>query len=508
MSTEIIKSLNSDEVAFAITKAQQLQSIKEISGSTDTFTFLANFDGTNNDKDSPSYSNDKYPTAVGEIAELGKAAQQTAENFKSRYYPGVGTSGTEPGSSVFPAVEAIATAELAYKEFQSEASSWLKTHPDGEVTTMLTSFSRGAAPAAIFSQLLYERGLIDPENPDVPLIESGKIEVSAGLVISPVTTGTLDLNIAFAPNVSNMATVLAENEYRENYIQNVYEQPGFTDVWLSGNHCDIGASYDNGLGAIYLQKYTEFFRNAGLPIGEVGAERQFNPDEAAIHVETVNIDSLWNYAYGSLEEDSSVRIKVAGNPATFTDNEVNFTLYNGREISLLASDLPWFVDNKTEFDAWQNADRELEEDANKMQQEQIATTEQYQQEVDQAAQLRATELGGMQSLNNLADAIDAEDGVGAVKAGLDSYANFAAYQVALHPNADNSTLESNQAATTALSSAIGFGQAIDSGNGLALMEFDEMAGFDSGKALQGAGSALGLAMNIANSECFACTGWM
>lgn len=305
MSTKTVKILNPEEVSSAQAQGNQIAASANNVVSDKTFVFFAAFDGTNNTKADPSFSGDKFKTAVGQLSE--QVYQAHGGNVKVGYYEGVGTPGTEPDSFIFPAVQAISTAKQAYDEFARAATDWKKENPDGEVTTMLTSFSRGSAAAAIFSQMLYENGLVDPKNPDVTLIPPGKVEVSQSLVISPVNTGVLGLNLAFPPNVQNIKVVVADNEYRTGYIQAEYNQPGVEVFRVTGNHGDAGSFYDNGLGAIYLEDYTEFFQKSGLAIADVPPERQFDPSEVVIHDEAWSAENFWNIHYGSVDEGTEIR---------------------------------------------------------------------------------------------------------------------------------------------------------------------------------------------------------
>lgn len=143
---------------------------------------------------------------------------QGNQNVVARYYHGHGTADSAPLSKLVPPQvtrEAINKAQLAYNEFSRAASDWLKDHPGGEVTTAITSFSRGAGPAAIFSQMLYDKGLIDPKTRQ-KLIEPGKGRLSAGVIFDPVTNGTKG-NMAFAPNVNNVVIIRADSEFRGGY---------------------------------------------------------------------------------------------------------------------------------------------------------------------------------------------------------------------------------------------------------------------------------------------------
>jgi hypothetical protein len=256
---------------------------------SDQFVFFVAFDGTNNDRSNLSYSGDPYSTNVGQLFGQVEAQFSTSTNMAGRYYPGPGTDGTLTASSwLSPAVteQVIATAVQAYNDFALAAATWLDAHPGGPVTTALTAFSRGGASAAIFSQLLYERGLIDPRN-DRVLIAPGEVGVSAGVIFDPVMTGVPG-NLAFAPNVSNVVVIRAADEYRYLFMAADYDsQPGVKTFMFTGNHCDIGGGYDRGLSSLTLDATTKFFQGSGLLISDVPPDRLFVPSEAVIHSEGV-----------------------------------------------------------------------------------------------------------------------------------------------------------------------------------------------------------------------------
>lgn len=58
-----------------------------------------------------------------------KAYEAYSTNVEVGYYPGVGSTGTEPGSFIFPSVKSIATAKQAYDDFADAASKWKKDIP-------------------------------------------------------------------------------------------------------------------------------------------------------------------------------------------------------------------------------------------------------------------------------------------------------------------------------------------------------------------------------------------
>src|SRR5437016_13655827 len=156
MATEVVQTLNAEQISAAQAQADAIAASATSAVSGNTFVFLAAFDGTNNIKTNPAYSGDPQSTAVGALSDQ----VIPDSNVRVGYYPGVGSPGTLFGSSIFPTQQAIATAQQAYNDFSNAAALWLADNPGGSVTTMLTSFSRGSVAAAIFSQMLYENGLI------------------------------------------------------------------------------------------------------------------------------------------------------------------------------------------------------------------------------------------------------------------------------------------------------------------------------------------------------------
>ncbi|MGB7815549.1 MAG: hypothetical protein WBL28_04275 [Methylotenera sp.] len=264
--------------AKAIAEAADVGAIKK-----EQFVFFAAFDGTRNDMGDVELSGNPEDTNVAQLYKQAvKAAKENPDgNLKTEYFEGHGTKGAQVASAWFPGQvteEAIRTAEEAYGKFARQASDWLKDHPNGDVTTAITSFSRGGGTAAVFTHLLYKNGLIDPKTKE-QLIPPGQVGVSAGVIFEPVTTGQ-DGNVAFAPNVKNIAIIRAENEYRYMFKGVDYAgQKGLNVFSATGNHCNIGGGYKHdGLGDLYLGAATEYLQKSGLNIADVDPSRRFAPD--------------------------------------------------------------------------------------------------------------------------------------------------------------------------------------------------------------------------------------
>ena len=151
--------------------------------SNNTFVFFAAFDGTDNGSNPLlDGSGDTQATAVAQLFSQVLPSGLPTGNIGGRYEPGVGTPNTIPGSAGFNQValdaQVLAAAQDAYVRFAAQATAWLVSHPNGSLTSMITSFSRGGASAAIFAQMLYEKGLVNAEG--TVLIPPGTVGADIG----------------------------------------------------------------------------------------------------------------------------------------------------------------------------------------------------------------------------------------------------------------------------------------------------------------------------------------
>ncbi|MGM9428345.1 hypothetical protein [Hydrogenophaga sp. MI9] len=289
--SEVVKHLNDAERASLGAQVETLARApapRVDARSGEQFVFVAHFDGTNNDKDDLKRSGNPLPTNVAELWSQMKPLETGNHNFKTHYYRGVGT---DPGAkgvadALAPTAEMKDTAHKAYQHFEREASEWLRAHPEASpadsLKVMATAFSRGGGTAAVFSQLLYERGLSDPKTGKT-LAPPGQLGLVGAMVYDPVTTG-YDGNSAFSPTSKNITVVRAQNEYRE-WFKGVdhTRHPGATTVEVVGNHCNIGGGHDHGIAARVLEASTEWFKKSGLPIADVRAQSRYDGRATIYH---------------------------------------------------------------------------------------------------------------------------------------------------------------------------------------------------------------------------------
>lgn len=242
------------------------------------FVFFAAFDGTNNDRNNLALSGTPQQTNVAQLFE--QVDSQRSSGLQTGYYAGVGTGGIAGGfdaRSYNPTPYVTSIAESAYADFQEQARKWLdadSTRSPSDITASMAGFSRGCASAVVFSQLLNERGLVLPDGRQV--IPPGQVKVSSTLLLEPVYTG-IDRDMSLPANVTgNVVVVQALDEFRYMFRAADYSNdPRVQIIQFYGNHGNIGGFYDNGIGALVLQGATDFFRNAGISIAGVPAERQF-----------------------------------------------------------------------------------------------------------------------------------------------------------------------------------------------------------------------------------------
>ncbi|GLS15929.1 DUF2235 domain-containing protein [Hydrogenophaga electricum] len=289
--TEVIKHLSAAEREQMSAQARRIAETPATqvdARSGEKFVFVAHFDGTNNDKGNIKLSGNPHQTNVADLHDQMAPQMRGNDNFRSAYYPGVGTDAGVKGyrDVLLPSEEMRSTAVRAYNEFNDQAAEWLREHPQADPITslqvMATGFSRGGGTAAVFSQLLYENGLTDPKTGQ-QLVPPGQLGLAGALILDPVTTG-YGGNVAFSPASKNITVVRAQNEYRE-WFKGVDHSahPGVTTVEVMGNHCNIGGGYDRGISARVLEGATEWFRRGGVPIRDVLPEKRHDGTAAVYH---------------------------------------------------------------------------------------------------------------------------------------------------------------------------------------------------------------------------------
>lgn len=338
-----------DSLAWNMAEAKKITAAAEKVVSKGKFVFFAAFDGTNNDRD--NLKENAQTTNVGQLWQQFESKDGSLAHARGLYCAGLGTRSdpwVESWLSARVSTGAIRKARQACDEFKRAALAWLQTGANqGPVQIALTAFSRGAASAAIFSQMIYQEvyrnGLADDAG--TVLLKPAQVSIVTGVLFDPVVTG-IHGNQAFPPIVKNMIVIKARNEYRVVFKAADYSPLGSMIKTFSmyGNHCDIGGGYDNGLGAVSLDAATRFLQKSGLPLAAVPRERQRLSDEIAIHGEkfdgygnqiwdyTADGDRVQGFSYDDLRvADDAVVMEPA---AVATGGKKRFTLYDGTVITV------------------------------------------------------------------------------------------------------------------------------------------------------------------------------
>ena len=330
--TITVKTLTPAEIQTATLLANQIAGAATRTVTSNQFVYFAAFDGTRNDRDNLPLSGLPLSTNAAQLEAQIFQANVGNPNVATGYFRGVGTNGVVDPTAAVPTSEVKARAEEAYTAFNAAASAWLAANPGGEVRAMLATFSRGGSVGATFSQILFERGIVDPDSQQV-LIAPGTSLISGGVVMDTVNTG-VGANAAFL-GADNLVFTTSDNEYRYAFrgLDNS-GQIGSAGVFnVFGNHVDNGG-YDRGLGALVLGGAdglggaVGYFNAKGLSVAATPSSRLFDPTKAVVHSE--GKDSFGNIIwseYGSIEA-GTVRLFQNGVIAPVTQYNPNGGVQN------------------------------------------------------------------------------------------------------------------------------------------------------------------------------------
>lgn len=283
MGKSVARELNAEELA-RMPQARHEMAALGGQGCATKYTFLAAFDGTNNDRGNPELAGDPEPTNIGKLAWQAEKGGTKDAVLESGYYPGVGTGGSQGGlvnAGVAPSSAIEAAAQTAYKEFNDSAVAYLKTNPGAtpaDIGAAAVGFSRGCPAAIRFAQLVNEKGLTGPDGKEI--IAPGQVPVTGLALIDPVDR-FVKQPMDIPPNVRGpVLSVVAEHEHRSDFRAMSYEtDPRVREVRHPGNHVGVGGGYDkHGTAASVLEGTTAFFQQRGIRIADVAPEHRHRPE--------------------------------------------------------------------------------------------------------------------------------------------------------------------------------------------------------------------------------------
>ncbi|WP_285403995.1 DUF2235 domain-containing protein [Luteibacter sp. ME-Dv--P-043b] len=274
--------------------------------------YVANFDGTGNDK----YAEPEHATNVALLHDQIDSFESHDGRVVSEYIRGAGTqenfiSKTIDGVTGQSYGERI---EWMYRNFAFTSKKWLTDDPEADIRVVATGFSRGAEQAAGFVRMVNELGIQDYAgrtetkrslgHTDVswalpPLREPGKTLMSE-ILFDPVGTGTPN-NHDRQPTSSTVSglQITARDERRNAFPSTQILPPGrsadgrFVGVTVPGAHSDIGGSYhQNGLSTLNFNMAADFLNaHSDVPL----VSRLPEPTDPSMYVIHHSEDHMWFY---------------------------------------------------------------------------------------------------------------------------------------------------------------------------------------------------------------------
>lgn len=286
-------SIFNNNKTIPLTEAQKKSWVSAIVEMDDTFlpaiawqgegtehkhVFVASFDGTWNDRENLRDGEASTNPAVLE-AELSKLYNS---HLDGQYYNGVGTrenglmrvlNGMTGGGSE-------QRAEQAFKDFQHKAQDWLKADPEAQIQVFAMGFSRGAASARHFLNLVDERGVpaddgrkqkVEDPYTDSPRPNSKIVQVydhflrqpgtvtSSALLYDTVATGQEQiLKLGIPSSTHYVVHLTSQDENRKAFplmslsakSPDLADAARFMTLALPGVHSDIGGGYNEGVSKL------------------------------------------------------------------------------------------------------------------------------------------------------------------------------------------------------------------------------------------------------------------
>jgi hypothetical protein len=282
MGTSFVRELTAEELARMPASRSEMANAGA-KGCATKFTYLAAFDGTNNDRERPKPAGDPEATNIGKLAQQAELSARDQPDLKTAYFKGVGTGGNQGSqinAGVHPSPAVEAAAQDAYADFRKSALEHLKTPgaTPADIGAAAVGFSRGCPAAIRFAQLVNEKGLTGPDGKEI--IPPGQVPVTGLALIDPVDRFVKQpMNIQ--PNVQGQVlSVVAEHEHRSDFRAMSYSaDPRVTEVRHPGNHVGVGGGYDkHGTAASVLEGVTAYFQQRGVRIADVAPENLHRPD--------------------------------------------------------------------------------------------------------------------------------------------------------------------------------------------------------------------------------------
>lgn len=330
-------------------------------GTQHKYVYVAAFDGTWNDRD--NVRSGEAPTNPAMLEK--KLSELYDDNLAGKYYHGVGTR----ESAIMRVIDGMTgngseqRAEAAFKDFQKQAQEWIKADPEAQIHVFTTGFSRGAASARHFLNLVDERGVpadegkryvVDPpydessfdakvvQTYDKFLREPGSVSSSA-LLYDTVATGQEGvLQLGIPASTRFVAHLTSEDESRRAFpltsidakSPDARDSSRFLSVALPGVHSDIGGGYQEGVAKLGRYMGEQVLYRLGFDV-EPGAFPKEALEEGR-HRHFIEPGSLADMAAGDEPITQHRRTKYVENDSLSEVQKAELTFEN-REAELSAA---------------------------------------------------------------------------------------------------------------------------------------------------------------------------
>lgn len=181
--------------------------------------FVANFDGTGNDRDLISKGEQASLVAASDAGLHRIIEDSDAQHIATNYYAGVGTrTGTIKGlTEKIWGVGCERNAKSAHADFVKQVAAWKKDNPNCEIHVHAVGFSRGAAIALHFLNLVDRHGAYKKESAPVneDRFSPGNVKSSAVLYDNVSTGQGVNLELGVPKSTVAVLHLTAGGEQRE-----------------------------------------------------------------------------------------------------------------------------------------------------------------------------------------------------------------------------------------------------------------------------------------------------
>jgi len=256
-----VRPSDGETIKQATSYAMNAPLLTDIAPGQSLHLYKVAFDGTMNDRDHVPV--DERETLVSRIARATGAV----------YYSGAGMQDhrIDRGDALF-GTSVPGVARKAADAFYQQAKQWNTQDPDSVIRVFVTGFSRGSAAARQFMNLINDEWTTRfPQAKTQPHFYA--------MLYDTVATGQHDkLDLDIPVSLDYLVHFIAIDETRNllfspsiepslqpsNAISRAFEPQRINTIYLPGAHSDVGASYQQGIGDLYIVLTEQFLFMMGI----------------------------------------------------------------------------------------------------------------------------------------------------------------------------------------------------------------------------------------------------